>query len=132
MQAPSERTTVQLSVQVENTKTLMIEKGYDEKTIKNYLSVWGQLMEYADNKGIVSCSSDRSLTLHNSGMALKMFFIRQRTRRSIMPECSCVCMIYPSQVPGLHIVPTGCQGSFGLHPLWKRMTAISTSLGERP
>ena len=36
----------------------MVEKGYDEKTIKNHLSVWGQLMEYADNKGIVSCSSD--------------------------------------------------------------------------
>lgn len=45
-------------VQVQNAKTLMIEKGYDEKTIMNYSSVWRQLMEYVNNKAILCCSSD--------------------------------------------------------------------------
>lgn len=58
MQELSKGTTIRLSVQVENAKTLMIEKGYDEMTIENYYRVWGQLMEYSNNKGIVSCSSD--------------------------------------------------------------------------
>jgi len=58
MQALLEAPSIQLSIQVENARTLMLEKGYTKKTIENYNSVWGQLMEYADNKGIVSCTND--------------------------------------------------------------------------
>lgn len=58
MQTPSEAATVLLSVQVEYAKALMNKKGYNKKTIENYNRIWVQLIEYAYNNGIVSCSID--------------------------------------------------------------------------
>jgi site-specific recombinase XerD len=75
MQAPSEATTIKLSVQVENAKTLMIEKGYNEKTIENYNRVWGQLMEYADIEGIASCSNNLLTHFARSKYGIKNVFL---------------------------------------------------------
>ncbi len=74
MQAPLEVPSIQLSIQVENAKVQMLEKGYTKKTIENYNRVWRQLMEYADNKGIVSCTSDLLTNFAQFQYAIKDVF----------------------------------------------------------
>lgn len=48
MQKKLEVSAMPLSVQVEKAKARMIEKGYAQITIKNYSTLWRQLVDYAE------------------------------------------------------------------------------------
>lgn len=58
MRMKLEGSVMPLSDQVENAKARMIEKGYAQRTIKNYLDVWRHLIDYAEAEGVSSCTDD--------------------------------------------------------------------------
>ena len=74
MQKELERSAIPLSVQVENARVRMIEKGYNEITIKNYLNLWRQLIDYAGINGYLSCTDNLIINFARFQYGIKDIF----------------------------------------------------------